>query len=578
MTYIPLKPTAIVEVDGIDPVAASEGTATLDAGRVPYAAATLTLPLEDLEIPDDLDPREGRRVTIDATEHVTGTSRSFDLGIRSRTVDHRARTITVEAASDEALLLDYAVLEEDLGAFEHQGSLRGIVNWTLEKIGAALEPGEPDVPFWTLTDAENLVLNPRNVAGGATVYAAGNASSLADTTFPGPLGGVEHRGEHIYNPTTADSYVDVARVTGMSLGMLAGRTYTFSATGSVRSTLTGTAHATRARRIVVFHRAGDTGPYTEVVSPQIPTTVEGGPLDPANEHRVSVTFTLPEDTAEAFIRVYHGYTGGTITWAMPRLSEHDDRPGADNVEYFSGSTVDSDLYGYVWEDEADASASRRIALIDRSPEVLVLEPGMSLWDFIEPLTASAGLRLFCDEQRVWRLVDPGEYAVPGRVTVTPQNTVEGTDTITRENAEVWCTGVLIRYRWRDRDGIEQERIDVAGEPGRVLTIELERAYPGPGLAQAILTRRVGRGRTQDVTVFTRYDATPGQEASISLPGTVDQIGRAASIEWGLTTGLMRLGSRGLTDAEPGTWLAWDREQNWANDEPFVDPELDWEDA
>jgi hypothetical protein len=98
--------------------------------------------------------------TPNPPQWVPGAPRVFDLGLRSRTVDHQSKTVTVDLASDEALLMDYATLTEDGGARAHQASLRAVCNYVLGKIGASLAPGGPDADVTAYWSLANLFPDP----------------------------------------------------------------------------------------------------------------------------------------------------------------------------------------------------------------------------------------------------------------------------------------------------------------------------------------------------------------------------------------------------------------------------------
>jgi hypothetical protein len=214
-----------------------------------------------------------------------------------------------------------------------------------------------------------------------------------------------------------------------------------------------------------------------------------------------------------------------------------------------------DVVDYVL-DKIGASLAAGTATYDYTsadPDLFNWKPGVTAWDFLAPLCSTAGLRLFCDENRVWRLISPAEYEVPGLVSLAPWNTIDGTDDITRDDPNVYCTGVVVRYRWRDSAGDQQEAYDSAGDTtGPVLLWDYERPYPGPGAAAAMLSRRTGTGRQQNVTVLAQWNVTPGQEAGITLPGALEQRGQVTAVSWTLTDGLMTVDTRGLADLVPGS--------------------------
>lgn len=536
-----LRPEATLTVAG-KTMAAVSGDAVLDAARVPYASATVEVAVTNPDTVEAIDPRQSVRAVLTAS-NAGVSSRTFNLGVRERTIDHAAKTMKLELASDEAMLIDYAPITQDLGAFEMQNSLRSIVNYVLGKVipGASLQAGgAPDQPFRVIADSTNMLTDPRYERTPEGGWAGGNISVIPDTTWAGSenLAGI-----HMYGPSSTDAYVE-GQGGSMAYGMQPGRTYTWSATGSVRSAMGG-AESTLARRLVVVALVPGQGYQNIGMSPQVPLTV-------GEDTRRQVTFTVPPGTTQVWPRMFHGHESGSITWRAFRLSESHDYPGPHNWQYFDGSRPTDGLYAYSWTGAPNASTSKRIALIDRAPELLAWEPGVSAWDFLSPIVTAAGLRLWCDENRVWRLTDPAEYTVPGVLSVNGFNAPEGEDTITRSDPEVYCTGIVVKYRWRDLNGEQREATDSAGVAGSVLVWEFDRPYPGPGAAAAMLNRRSGAGRVQEVTALIDYAATPGMEARITLPSTADQQGLLTSVSWSLTDGLMQVGTKGLLDLVKGS--------------------------
>jgi len=201
----------------------------------------------------------------------------------------------------------------------------------------------------------------------------------------------------------------------------------------------------------------------------------------------------------------------------------------------------------------------------RDPDALKQAPGVSDWDFLDPLVRAAGLRLFCDEQRAWRLVDPSSYRVPGEVRVSEgTNATRGEDTISLQatrpdGSPVWYTGVVVKYTWTDAAGAQQVAYDAAGTPQKVYLIEINRPYPGPGLASARLAQATGRGRVQELEALADLNATPGMTLVSTLPATPLQTGVVSSTTWywsaeGDRHDLMAIRSRGLTDTPATAWV------------------------
>ncbi len=147
------------------------------------------------------------------------------------------------------------------------------------------------------------------------------------------------------NISTTGTYVSLGGDTGgLRLGMVAGGTYTVSATGYIPVTLTGSSETVRSRRIVVFHKIPADAGYTILTSsPLTNAPVVGG-------ERVSVTFTLPAGTTEAFIRLYNGWTNtatNIVHWDAILLEQ-----SSTLNPYFDGSDPDC-----AWTGTADVSTS-----------------------------------------------------------------------------------------------------------------------------------------------------------------------------------------------------------------------------
>lgn len=541
--------TSVIEILG-DEIDVTQGAVTLDETTT-YAVAELTIPLLRVSDVDAIDPKTGMRATI--THAIDdGTPRTFDLGIRSRRVVHETREVELRLASDEELADDYTILEEDSSALDHQDSLRAIVSGAITAVvpGAVLAAGD-DSPFPVSWDSTNLILNPGAEAGTAGISV--NAVSVTDSTLWAESGA---RSFHLYGPSSVDSY---AYFNLFTLGASKGRTYTASGTVFINSPLGGSSGTLRRSIAVIITTS--TGPvvFQSDIAPNVTGTT-----------RLAVKFTIPPNALQAALFYCHGHSAGDIWWDNLRLSEGDGIKHRD-IGRLDGNMATTDLYSYEWDDTTNNSVARRTALEPVPPETLVWPAGVSAWKFLLPITSRAGVRLFCDESRVWHLVG-ADYSVEGVVVVSQDFSSRGEDEITRDG-DTWADGVIARYRWDDDFGARQERLDTAGEPGKVRVVDFDRPYPGPGAAAAILSRMAGQGRTQNAEIKTVITATPGQEASFTLPGTEPQSGRVTRVRFGLSEAFSEIGTRGLTGAGPDTYLGWSYD-SYAD----TDPALEWEDA
>lgn len=125
-------------------------TIALDEAWAPYCQAELTCSLPPADVLAIIDPRAGARVfiTITQTVHppnpdVAAQIRTFDLGVRTRRADYTTGELTITAASDEALLQDYARVT---GTPYTPGttSARAAIAYAVERVDATLDAGTAD--------------------------------------------------------------------------------------------------------------------------------------------------------------------------------------------------------------------------------------------------------------------------------------------------------------------------------------------------------------------------------------------------------------------------------------------------
>ncbi|AGZ39569.1 capsular polysaccharide synthesis protein [Actinoplanes friuliensis] len=131
------------------------------------------------------------------------------------------------------------------------------------------------------------------------------------------------------------------------LGLRAGGTYTASVSVFLTEPLTGAINP-YALRIIPGCVRGGTANFHLTASP--PARNEYG------DHRISVTFTLPENATAAWVRLLAGMSQGhgQVYWHSFSLTE-----GEQHVTYFDGDTEDDNFFTYEWLGEPGASASRR---------------------------------------------------------------------------------------------------------------------------------------------------------------------------------------------------------------------------
>lgn len=525
-----IRPYASATIDG-DATTVELGNVVLDSGAVPYATASVVIPFVDEATVDWLDPRgAGRRIPLAFGD----TPRTCDLGLRSRSIDHVQRTIELELASDEALLMDYIALEDDPDPRLYETSLRDVIDYVLDKIGAALEAGPDDADVTAYWPVTNLLLNPSATGNINNWAAAGNATIFhagIGRTGPTSVG---------YNATaSATLYVSPMDLAGKT-SVQQGKSYVLSGYGRMFG-----GHDRFMTSVIRWVDANGLTPWPDVAG----NTVALSDLN--WNARSSVIAVAPPGAVAAFPLFK---VDGSFATEIGYIDDAMLYEGTEVIEAFSGATTADANYEYEWGGDAADSTSERIPVIERRPELFVWKAGVSAWDFLMGITSSENLVLWCDELRDWRLATPENRQISALVSISATNTRDGSDTLARAGDS--ATGVVVRYRWRDEFDIEQERTDSAGTPERGILFELDSTpYPGPGAAAAILARRQGTGRVQKVTAIAVDTATPGMSASISLPGAPDTFGRITRVDFDLADGFMGLDTSGLIDIMPGSIAA-----------------------
>lgn len=148
--------------------------------------------------------------------------------------------------------------------------------------------------------------------------------------------------------TSSDSYVNLGGdAGGMRLGMQAGKTYTLSVVQKIPDAITSTLHP-NAGKIQATYRVGS-GSYQSVTA---------GPGNVAGQRTISLTFTLPAGTTEAYLRLYHGGRDDPEIYVSEEVYY-------DNIMLTEGSTVysyaDGNSSNWIWDGAPNLSSSRGTA-------------------------------------------------------------------------------------------------------------------------------------------------------------------------------------------------------------------------
>lgn len=525
---------------------------TLDEARTPYVDATLTVALPEPEVLALLDPTQNHRVYLTLFKQgvrpvIDDSFRSFDLRLRAVTVNAEDAEATLSLSSDEAALIisgkGGTAVDTSFNSFT---DLRNLVTAVLDYYDYTLESGTVTADITRTANVQNLVTNP-SIETGTTNWVSSTASATLSRATTQALQGSYSLTSTTNSGQTAVGFFGAPSVGGPYIGVTPGTVYRWSfwARASVAS-----------RSITPNVRFFDSGGTNlgDVAGTLTALSNTGWTL-------VTMTATAPAGAAKAA-----PWATGT-SWAATNvlyadvLTFHEAVDAYSNTPTFSGAgAYPTDAhYAYTWDGTANASTSTRTRLDDRSPDALSRAPGSKTWDWLNGIVRAAGLRLFCDELRKWRLVND-DYSVDGSVTLTQAyNLTRGNDTIDIGAADTGANGyveqVVVHYSWLDSKTAQpKEAWDSSGLDGGI-TVTVERPntpYPGAGYAASLLARMTGRKRTLDVSALTDLKATPGMDVAATLPTTV-QTGKVSSVTFG-DNDEMDIGTRGLINTPANAWL------------------------
>lgn len=163
--------------------------------------------------------------------------------------------------------------------------------------------------------------------------------------------------------STSDSFAPIGGGNGaMRMGMQAGKTYTIQAIINIPSPLTGTLDAaSRTACVVVYWKTADYAMDKSCANPA-----------QAGIYHLSLSFSLPAGSTEAFVRLYNGarLNGGTVYYDSVMLVE-----GNRSLPYLDGNSPH-----WTWSGTTNASTSSGAPIpaglvISSYPNISVASPG-----------------------------------------------------------------------------------------------------------------------------------------------------------------------------------------------------------
>lgn len=182
------------------------------------------------------------------------------------------------------------------------------------------------------------------------------------------------------------------------------------------------------------------------------------------------------------------------------------------------------------------------------PTAVVWNLGESLWDFLDAHVRASNRRLWCDEQRRWRLSVPhtGTTGTP----VVVERPTSAVDVLSR--GQGYADTVVVIYEWTDETG-EAQRVHGVSDwsTGQPVTLVQRWATPST-LAQAtqaaagLRRRAASRGRQVDVEAVADPGVTPGRPLVVTGTTTPLTDAMVSAVTWSYPDDVMTIRTRDAT--------------------------------
>ncbi|CAM3212119.1 Phage late control gene D protein (GPD) [Arthrobacter ulcerisalmonis] len=193
---------------------------------------------------------------------------------------------------------------------------------------------------------------------------------------------------------------------------------------------------------------------------------------------------------------------------------------------------------------------------------LVQEPGQSGWDLIAESAARAGVSVYVDSDRTWRIAKPQALVSDTALNMTTGGGGILTETNSVTSRDNFKNAVCIRYRWRDINGNEQTVYGHAyiaagpfslGEIG-YNSVFLEKDKPATqgqadAAATAALKAMSRRGRSFVLNSISAYWLRPAQTVTATLPEGEQERLLVSAVYFNFPSGSMSVRLRQPQDIE-----------------------------
>ncbi|MFP7760913.1 hypothetical protein [Marisediminicola sp. LYQ85] len=518
LEYNEPQPARDIPASGVPMVLKPEtATVSLDESRSPFAVATLECADVDLLALEAIDPRTPSRMELTLIR------------------DYMQRNT---AADFDAYMI------------ERYGPNPTIENWNTEFDGQSIEHFNAQFsnPFNPLTHVPPIY----SYAGGAGVAKSDgwNGTQLSDSYNDGEWYLTAMLASRIFTGLTVGQTYRVTGVVTPRLGAPIEVYVQSSLIRSARFAISGN----ETQTVELLFRAPATSWGVQLYSTQknpdgtssglgVWKSVQVVPVPPEEPvQNLSLNLGIRERTID--------YASGTVTFTLSsdeailqdtlRISNEPMAPAENTVI----ACIDMALT------QIGAMFTRAGTVTDSpvDPEAALWQPGQDLDEYLRPILEAAGLRLYCDENRIWTLIMAHGYT-RSTTALSDQVDVEQLGLGINRDDSTWFDAAVVKYQWVDANELNQTAYDTYAAPGSTKgrLFEYETPYPGPGAARRLVERAMERGQRFESTAVSDYAAYPGSNLTIAQVDRPTSEAYVGSVTWEFPDHTMRISTRGIQE-------------------------------
>lgn len=184
---------------------------------------------------------------------------------------------------------------------------------------------------------------------------------------------------------------------------------------------------------------------------------------------------------------------------------------------------------------------------------LVQEPGKSSWEMINEMAKRAGVSVYCESDRTWKIAKPQELSADTALNLTAGAYGILIETNSVTNRDRFKNAVCVKYEWRDANKVEHLVYGHAYIQAGPFSLEeigynsefVDRDVPATqaqanAAATSMLIALSRRGRSFVLEAVSAYWLRPGMTVTATLPEGEQERLLVSAVQFNLPSGSMQV--------------------------------------